>query len=348
MTAFSVSGLTQSSVLYLYSTRTEIQIDPVYQRMGEVWPREKRQLLIDSVLNGFDIPKIYFHELIGQTHTKYKYAIVDGRQRLESIWAFINGDFPLSDEFEYLADSNVKAAGLTYRELGQKYPRLKAFFDATTLSVIVIRTQDTDLIEDMFSRLNEAVPLNAAEKRNAFGGPLPGAIRAVAALPFFTKRIAISNRRYQHRELAAKFLYLTHANQVADTKKIYLDSFVRSFKAIPMSKVLPLVRTVKTILFRMDKVFVKEDDLLKSAGMIVLYFLLFKEAMENDWVDDISRSTLERFEKQRRDNRRVAEQDITKADYDLLEFDRLTQTPNDAYAIKIRLTTMKKHLGLNT
>ena len=62
---------------------------------------------------------------------------------------------------------------MTYSDLGFKYPLLKARFDATSLSVISVRTEDIELIEDMFSRLNEAVPLNAPEKRNAFGGPLP-------------------------------------------------------------------------------------------------------------------------------------------------------------------------------
>lgn len=59
----------------------------------------------------------------------------------------------------------------------------------------------------MFSRLNEAVALNAAEKRNALGGPAPKAIRRVAMFPFFTKKLNISNKQYQHRDLAAKFLY---------------------------------------------------------------------------------------------------------------------------------------------
>ena len=347
MTAFSVTALTQSSILYLYSTKDEIQLDPVYQRMGEVWPLEKRQLLIDSILNGFDIPKIYFHELIGQSQAnKYKYAIIDGRQRLESIWSFIDGEYTLSKEFEYLNDSKVKAAGLTYRELGKNYPRLKAIFDGTTLSVIVVRTKDTDLIDEMFSRLNEAVPLNAAEKRNAFPGPLPGVIRKIATSPFFTKHLSISNKRYQHRDLAAKFLYLVHENRIADTKKIYLDDFVRSFRGKPTTQWAHLRPEVETLLHSMEKVFVKQDALLRSAGMIVLYFLLFKDAIRQGSVRKIARSGLEAFESDRQLNREKAEKDITKADYDLLEFDRLMQTPNDAYAIERRLGTLKAHLKL--
>lgn len=349
MSGFSIAELTQSSILYLYSTRDEIQIDPEYQRMGEVWPMDKRQLLIDSILNGFDIPKIYFHELAGSSKSaNYKYAIIDGRQRLESIWSFIDGDYALSQEFEYLNDPKVIAAGLTYKEIGDEFPRLKAIFDATTLSVIVVRTEDQDLIEEMFSRLNEAVPLNAAEKRNAFGGPLPLVIRKVAKATFFRRRVSISNKRYQHRDLAAKFLYLTWLGKVADTKKIYLDNFVKKRRAWPAAEAEKLGRKVTGILSKMEKIFVRQDPLLRSVGMIVLYFLLFRDGLKEGWVSKIKRSALATFELARVANRAKAERDITRANYDLLEFDRLTQTPNDAYAIDIRLKTLKEYLGLKS
>ena len=92
---FSVGGLNDASVLLIYSQKRNIQLDPPYQREGGIWTPEKRQLLIDSIINGFDIPKLYFHEfspmkIVGSR--KYKYAIVDGRQRLESIWSFIDDE----------------------------------------------------------------------------------------------------------------------------------------------------------------------------------------------------------------------------------------------------------------
>jgi hypothetical protein len=51
---------------------------------------------------------------------------------------------------------------------------------------------------------------------------------------------------------------------------------------------------------------------------------------------------LQDFEVARASNRSKAELDIATADYDLLEFDRLNQTPNDAYAIKFRLELLEK------
>jgi hypothetical protein len=340
---FNVFPLRNSAILYLYAQRSDILIDPDYQRMGEIWTLEKKQLLIDSIVNDFDVPKIYFHDLRDYDRkSKYEYAIVDGRQRLESVWSFIDGDFPLSSDFEYLRNKKLNAAGLTYSELATQHPQIKQLFDASSLSVFVVQTDDLDLIEEMFSRLNEAVPLNAAEKRNAFGGPLPKITREVAATPFFTKNLKISNRRYQHRDLAAKMLYLTHNKKILDTKKIYLDTFFKANKGKSEKHFKQTMGEVLAVVSELHASFTQTDKLLRSAGMVVLYYLLFEKARKQVWRKKLSRSKLVDFETVRLKNRTSAEKDITKADYDLLEFDRLTQSPNDAYAIKFRLQLLEK------
>ncbi len=340
---FKVTQLLQSAILYLYTKRPDILIDPTYQRMGDVWTEEKKQLLIDSILNDFDVPKIYFHDLQdGKKAGKYEYAIVDGRQRLEAIWQFIDGKFSLADDFDYLRDKGVKARGMSYKELAKNYPQIKQLFDAKSLSIFVVQTDEVDLIEEMFSRLNEAVPLNAAEKRNAFGGPLPNIVKQVADHQFFKSNLKISNKRYQHRDLAAKFMYLANSKKIRDTKKIYLDTFFKENKSKAASVFSNDVKCVKTVLNKMRSTFLVSDKLLRSSGMVALYFLLFKKSLNQVWAKKISRSKLEEFEVVRQLNRVKAEKNITKADYDLLEFDRLTQTPNDAYAIEFRLDLLEK------
>jgi hypothetical protein len=339
----NVFGLKNSAILYLYAQRAGILINPDYQRMGEIWTLDKKQLLIDSIINDFDIPKIYFHDLRDfNPKSKFEYAIIDGRQRLEAIWAFIDGEFALADDFDYIRDPKIKIAGLTYKELSAKHQQIKQLFDAFSLSVYVVQTDDIDLIEEMFSRLNEAVPLNAAEKRNAFGGPLPKIVRKIADTPFFKSNIKISNRRYQHRDLAAKLVYLAHHKKVLDTKKIYLDLFFRDNKSKTEASFKATVSAVNKVLKSMRETFTSNDKLLSSSGMIVLYFLLFQKAIKEGWRGHLSRSALQDFEKKRVENRASAEKDIATAEYDLLEFDRLNQTPNDAYAIKFRLDLLVK------
>lgn len=349
MPRFKITSLPQTSVLYLYSTREHIQTNPEYQRASEIWNLDKRQLLIDSILNGFDLPKLYFHQLEeAPSGTDYEYAIIDGKQRLESIWDFIDDKFPLSDSFEYIKDKSVTVGGLVYSELAVQYPKLKQRFDSTSLSVFAVETDDVDMIDEMFSRLNEAVPLNAAEKRNAFGGPLPKVIRDLAHHAFFVKKLAISNKRYQHRDIAAKFLYLADAGRVADTKKIYLDEFVKRNKGERAAKFKSLQLQVTDTLDAMCAVFGPRDTLLRSTSMVISYFLLWREAVASGWADEITRARLEEFEKLRFANRELAERDLASADYNLLEFDRLIQSPNHAYALRQRLETLCAHFGAET
>src|SRR5215471_21057116 len=112
---FSLGVFPQSSILVVYSERQEIELEPDYQRIGGIWTREKRELLLDSLLNGFDVPKLYFHEFVPPKQKgsrKYRYAIIDGKQRLQTIWDFIDDKITLADDFKYLRDASIKAGGM--------------------------------------------------------------------------------------------------------------------------------------------------------------------------------------------------------------------------------------------
>ena len=54
---------------------------PQYQR-APVWNDAKKQLLIDSILRGYDLPKFYLRS----TDPPYEHEVVDGQQRLHAIW----------------------------------------------------------------------------------------------------------------------------------------------------------------------------------------------------------------------------------------------------------------------
>lgn len=354
MVEFRLGRYPQSSILVVYSERRYIQLDPDYQRVGGIWTKEKRQLLVDSLLNGFDVPKLYFHEFVPAKTIKgkhYRYAIVDGQQRLKSIWDFIDGLLSLPGDFTYLRDSDVNAGGLTYAELGNQYPDIKSRFDGTPLDIVTIQTDDLDLIEDMFSRLNEAVPLNAPEKRNALRGPMPRVITQVAGHTFFAKKVPFKDKRYRHRDLAAKCLFIEHHNDIVNTKKSDLDDFVRDFKKWRSKRdargsqaaVTQLQTQTKATLAWLVRTFAANDPLLRQVGMITLYYYLARNVRARK-VDQVNRSMLKWFEQLRQKNREKAEAEAGDVDQSLLEFDRHSQAPNDAYALRIRLSILLRHL----
>lgn len=341
---FNISELRDRTVWQIYRMRERIQLDPDYQRLGNIWAPDNRQLLLDTILNKFDVPKIYLHKFSqpcsmgGKT---YEFAIVDGKQRLETLWSFIDGDIALADDFKLFRDKKIAAAGMKYRELGKEYPDLKADFDGFLLSVILIETDDLEMIEEMFSRLNEAAPLTAAEKRNAYGGPIPTVVRKLSKEAFFLKKLPFENRRYRHYDLATKFLLAEHESQVVDTKKARLDDFVENFADQSRTRELSFAKQAYDNVRHMASVFTDKDALLRQVGMVMLYYHLFRVASKQKWLSEISRKKLLDFEKRRADNRQMMEIGNTKnIDFDLIEFDRYAQSPNDGGAIKFRLRVM--------
>lgn len=346
---FAITDLRNNTIWHLYRLRDRIQIDPDYQRLGNIWAPENRQLLIDTILNGFDVPKLYLHKFpapLTKDGRSYDYAIVDGRQRLETMWAFIDGHLALDNEFNYFADPLVKAAGMTYAELGKTYPELKADFDGFPLAVVLIETDELEMIEEMFSRLNEAAPLTAAEKRNALGGPIPVAIKRLAKLPFFIEKVPFPNKRYRHFDLAVKFLLAEAEGRVVDTKKARLDDFVLRHKKEDRNRMPPFLRHAQGTLKSMSGVFVTKDSLLRQLGMVMVYYHLFRIAAGEGWTAEITRRRLVEFNKLRDKNRDAVEKGSTKVDFDLVEFERYAQSPNDSAGVKFRLQViLRKAFG---
>jgi len=349
MSYIETNSIQHSTILRIYSERDEIITDPEYQRNGGVWTLDKKKLLIDSIINNYDIPKIYFHQFSRdeKKETGKSYAIIDGKQRLEAIWGFIEGDYCLDDDFDYQDDPQINLKGLGYDDIAKEYPKILIKFDSFVLPIIGVQTDDLDLIEDMFSRLNESAPLNAAEKRNAFGGDMVRAIREIANHRFFTQKVRFNNNRYQHYEAAAKFFLVEasgyESNKIIDTKKVYLDGMARRYNYGNSSVVENFKATVSDVMDSMTRCYSNNDILLRAQGSMVVNYLLFKWAHESNI--NINRSQLLKFDQAVKDNRRSAETNYEDANYELLEFDRLSQQgTNNASSIKERLRILKDYV----
>lgn len=340
-----------SAILRINAEKEFIDVTPWYQRKGGVWDIQKKQLLIDSILNEFDIPKLYFHALC-PPKDNYDFSVIDGRQRLESIWEFMDDKFPLAEDFTSLQNPEIQCGGLKYSDLAIKYPRLKIRFDSFTLPIICVETEEIYLIEEMFSRLNEAVPLNAAEKRNAIGGPMAAIIRDLAEHVFFRCKVKFGDSRYQHRETVTKLIFIEYSlinkRKILDTKKPYLDHMVKKYKNESRDKVQQYIRLTEKILTPLSNVFSNKDQLLRNDGIVPVYYLVTKEAIKYDQLDLVTRKKIESFFDEIAGNKALAEKDIAKADYDLLLFDRLSQQgTSDSLSIVERTRILCNYLRIN-
>jgi len=145
---------TYSSLIDIARDR-ERYIIPDWQRT-EVWNLSRKQLLLDSILRGIKLPKLYFAR-IGQSEN---FDVVDGQQRLSVIRDFMLDQIPLAD----ITTEDFKLTGAYCRDLT---PEVQGIFHQFILEIDQIHDSTPQELREFFLRLQEGKPLVAQEKLNA-------------------------------------------------------------------------------------------------------------------------------------------------------------------------------------
>lgn len=151
------SNFTISEIRDMWN-RKELIVNKNYQRSSSVWPESARSYLIDTILNGYIFPKVYFYQVFDKKRKKVVREIVDGQQRLVTILSFLQDEFSLNNRSERFQGKSF--AGLD-EEVQQNFLTYNVEVD------IVHSAEQEDLLA-MFTRMNAyTAPLNPAEKRHA-------------------------------------------------------------------------------------------------------------------------------------------------------------------------------------
>ena len=135
--------------------RDRIELSPSYQR-ASVWNKKQKSELIESILMGIPLPIMYFF----QDNQGIK-QVVDGKQRLTTLFDFLDNQFTLS---ELTVMPGLK---------GKKFDDLDGLYQGKIedykLSINVIKPPTPDRIKfDIFDRVNRGgTRLNNQEMRNA-------------------------------------------------------------------------------------------------------------------------------------------------------------------------------------
>ncbi|WAX58530.1 DUF262 domain-containing protein [Jatrophihabitans cynanchi] len=334
-----------------------VNLDPPYQRESDVWKPGARSALIDSIINGLDVPKLYFETAtvrrVSPEGLAYQYAVIDGKQRLEAILAFLADQLKLAEDFVFFEDEAVKAAGMTLSTLQAEYPLLARRFVDFELPIVRVTSDSGDLIEEMFQRLNASAALNAAERRNALTGPTRDAANTLAEHELLVIRSPIRSARYKYRELGAKFLAIEHQvasrQKITDTKAETLyDLFVATRGASPRITAADMQAyqaLAQQTLDRMVTVFDEDDRLLASIGTVVVYYIAFRQRAFADAVD---RGKLAEFEQLRRQAAQMVEDEPAygrPANARLREYNVFVQSTNDGRALARRAEILATYIA---
>lgn len=160
---FNPTVVTVAELIERYK-RGRLNLEPAFQRQS-VWSHRDRSRLAESILAGFPIPAVFFHIQEGRGGS-VSYDVIDGKQRIESILAFVNhSDF---DHWDFISarvenEEGVEAR-LEWRGMSntQKYE-----FNNYRIQAIEVSGDLGDVI-DLFVRINSTGRrLTTAETRHA-------------------------------------------------------------------------------------------------------------------------------------------------------------------------------------
>jgi len=192
---------------------------PTFQRHF-VWDKARASKFIESLILGLPVPQIFLYE-----ESRNKFLILDGQQRLMSIYYFMKGRFPNPSKRAFLRDvflennkipdeilfnkehfqsfslnlpkrdtkTNSPFEGLNYHTLGE----YKASFDLRPIRNIIVKQnepkEDNSSIYEIYDRLNT-------------GGQnlKPQEIRSNLYFSGFYKMIHTLNRNQQWRDVIGK------------------------------------------------------------------------------------------------------------------------------------------------
>jgi hypothetical protein len=137
-----------------------VRVDFRYQRSEKVWPKAAQSFLIESILLGYPVPKLYLHQKTDRISRSTIHYIVDGQQRTVAIKSFYDDEIRLSKALEL-----KEAAGRTYSELPDE---LQDRFLSYPLGLDLFVNASEEQVREIFRRINSyEVPLNAEEQRHA-------------------------------------------------------------------------------------------------------------------------------------------------------------------------------------
>ena len=254
------------SLFSLNKRRNSINTNPDYQRPS-VWTKSQKQLLIDSILRDYDIPKIYLHKRENNC-----YDVVDGQQRIRTIWEFYDNQFPLPKDADKVNDIDV--ANKFYKDLD---PDISDIIDSYNLDFVILDNRNEDEIREMFLRLQNGTSLKAQEKRNAIPSKMRDFVKKLATHNFFYK-VNFKDSRFTYDLIAAQMCLLAINKNICNIKDKDLNDMY--WNNVDFDENCADAKNVFKILDYLDTMFDSKTPELKRYSVISL-FILIMDMMPN-------------------------------------------------------------------
>lgn len=323
-----------------------LRVNHEYQR-GLRWTDTQKRMFIDSIFRGYSIPAFYFHKNVisAGTVTNTHFDIVDGQQRIDAIYSFAEGAFPLIDPSKnsgfrfpnFVKDEECPWGGKRFKELSQD---LQDELKSHKVVVYEITTENDNSIRDLFIRLQGGTPLTPQDKRDSWPGNFTEYVLTLGGKKgvdkwyghsLFKELLKTSNESRRRQLLAQVFMLLWTVKsdmKFCDTKSANIDEFYHAHVGFDDS-----CADAK----RFEKICDLLNQILhgkpKIVGHYFIHLFLFVDSLLDEyahgWEDELAAKLFE-FERRVREAARAA-RERSESEYHryYTEYGQLTQTQAD-------------------
>lgn len=274
----------------MYDEKETLSFNHPIQRQSAQWDNEQQSLLIHSMLANFPVPAVYVHktesiEVDAKGKHSYTYSVLDGKQRMTTVFSFINGEYALSEDIPdvEIEDVTYEIAGKYFEDLDEDVQQeilrfrfnIQAFEDVTD-----------EMIEDIFFRLNNSTPLTKSQKAR----PLMGVensifINDILAGKFFTEKCTFSKMQLKRSDdmctLLQGMMLLDNKYRDYDFNSISADEVMNYSQYIKNNYPDECKDRLKRIIGFLNNVFYMKDKNLKKVNIPILFLIADKALAES-------------------------------------------------------------------
>jgi hypothetical protein len=205
----------------------KLDLNPSYQRRS-VWSLKYREFFVDTIIHNFPSPTLFLMKDY-DVHNNVVYQVVDGKQRLTTIFMFLDGQFGTSEN-----QTEPSLSEKYFTELPREIQR--KFLDYQIM-IEELGNAASSEINEAFDRLNRNVAkLNAQELRHArYSGKFIHFCETWSKNPWFQKS-AIGTQGQRDRmsdiEFVSELIVLTEKG-IQNGKNILDDVYAQYDDEIP-------------------------------------------------------------------------------------------------------------------
>jgi hypothetical protein len=262
-----------------------IDLDADYQR-EKVWTKSNQEDLLDSIVKGIDIPKLYLAEV--ESNSQFDYECIDGKQRLLAISMFANPDRMMSSPLTI----DVHGAKYGFNKLKADHPLIAQWIEEFELDFVVYK--QSSLTEDftrlIFRRLQLGIRLNSGEILKSLMGTVRDFVfKEMGNEGPFLRNTRLSEKRYSRQftlaQICINSFHRARHGEFVRARLLDLESFFEENESLPEDS--EDLERIRKVLGAMDDAFGERAQKISSRAVAVSAYLFVEELVIGKRMRDV-------------------------------------------------------------